>query len=74
MSLTLSKKLKFLDNFLEMLDIERGASKNTVDSYCRDLRHFSEVNGKELNQANTEDIRYYLSYLNKEGMAPSSAA
>lgn len=74
MSLALSQNLKFLDNFLEMLDVERGASKNTIDSYCRDLRHFSEVNGKELNQANTEDIRDYLSYLKKEGMAPSTSA
>ena len=57
-----------------MLIVERGTSKNTVDSYSRDLWDFAKFNGIDLVKANSEDIRDYLSHLNREGMAASTAA
>ena len=67
-------KIPIVENFSEMLIVERGASKNTVDSYIRDLRHFSEFYGEDLDLANSINIRDYLSQLNSEGMKPSTAA
>ncbi|SVD59924.1 uncharacterized protein METZ01_LOCUS412778, partial [marine metagenome] len=53
-----------------MLVVERGAAPNTLDSYGRDLRHFSEFNGSAIDQANADDIRNYLAQMEREGMAP----
>ena len=60
MSVALPESLQSIDKFLEMLVVERGAAPNTVDSYGRDLRYFSEFNGSDINQANAGDIRKYL--------------
>ena len=70
----MSNKLKLIDKFIEMLIVERGASQNTVDSYNRDLKNFEQFLGVDSNQASSGDIRNYLSYLNKRGMASSTAA
>ncbi len=74
MSVALSKSLQSIDRFLEMLVVERGAAPNTLDSYGRDLRHFSEFNGSAIDQANADDIRNYLAQMEREGLAPSTAA
>ncbi len=57
-----------------MLAAERGAAQNTLDSYGRDLRHFTKFKGSAIDQADADDIRGYLAYLEREGMAPSTAA
>lgn len=74
MSVALSQSLQYVDNFLEMLAVERGAAQNTLDSYGRDLRHFTEFKGSAIAEAVSDDIRSYLAYLEREGMAPSTAA
>jgi len=70
----LSQSLQYVDNFLEMLAVERGAAQNTLDSYGRDLRHFTEFKGSAIAEAAADDIRSYLAYLEREGMAASTAA
>ena len=57
-----------------MLAVERGAAQNTLDSYGRDLRHFTDFVGSAIADAASDDIRSYLAYLEREGMAPSTAA
>ncbi|MBT3333245.1 MAG: site-specific tyrosine recombinase XerD [Rhodospirillaceae bacterium] len=57
-----------------MLAVERGAAQNTLDSYGRDLRHFTEFKGSAIAEAAADDIRSYLAYLEREGMAASTAA
>ncbi len=57
-----------------MLAAERGAAQNTLDSYSRDLRHFQAYITTSIVQADSEDIRGYLAHLEREGMAPSTAA
>ncbi len=61
-------------SFLEMLAVERGAAQNTLDSYRRDLRHFSNFMGSAIVDAASDDIRSYLADLERKGMAPSTAA
>jgi len=73
-SVALSQSLQYVDNFLEMLAVERGAAQNTLDSYGRDLRHFTEFKGSAIAEAAADDIRSYLAYLEREGMAASTAA
>jgi integrase/recombinase XerD len=54
---------RHLASFLAMLAAERGAAKNTLDAYRRDLGdyrdHLAEA-GRSFDQAATEDIRVYL--------------
>lgn len=60
--------------FLEMLAAERGVAQNTLDSYGRDLGHFESFNDVSISMACSDDIRSYLSYLENNGMAASTAA
>ena len=64
----------YVENFLEMLAVERGTAQNTLDSYGRDLRHFSEFNGSDIDQANKDGIREYLKQMEREGLAASTQA
>ena len=70
----MSQSLKYIDDFLEMLVVERGTAQATLDAYARDLRLFWEFNGSDINQANTDDIRNYLKQMEREGTKASTAA
>jgi len=66
-----------IDSFLEMLSAERGAARNTLDAYRRDLEDYSgflEKRGRDPNSAGAEDIRAWLSDLNQRGFQASSSA
>ncbi|MGZ5148263.1 MAG: site-specific integrase, partial [Burkholderiales bacterium] len=56
-----------LDEFCDALWLEDGLSRNTLESYRRDLRQFGEwldrSNGKDLLSADHGDIQGYLGYL-----------
>ncbi|MGB1547077.1 MAG: site-specific tyrosine recombinase XerD [Alphaproteobacteria bacterium] len=72
-----AKDSRFLENFLEMLLAERGVSKNTLDSYHRDLKDFSGFLAKRkkaIAKAASEDLRAYLRALEKAGLSPRTAA
>jgi integrase/recombinase XerD len=69
-----SKQVHEIDTFLEMLAAERGAARNTLDSYRRDLKHFAEFLARPINEASSQDIRDYLAELDRAGMAASTAA
>jgi integrase/recombinase XerD len=65
-----------VDRFLEMLAAERGAAKNTLDAYARDLSHahaFLKAHAG-LPDAGVEHLRAYLRALEASGMAPRTAA
>ena len=52
-----------VEKFLEMLTAERGAAKNTVAAYKRDLADFCEflkTNGASIDTATTADIKAYI--------------
>jgi len=68
---------RYAENFLEMLSVERGAAKNTIESYRRDLldfQDFSKARRRPPEKADAKIIRGYLKKLSGYGMAASTSA
>lgn len=66
-----------VETFLAMLAAERGAAKNTISAYRRDLddiASFLKSQRKSLLRGKTDDLREYLDSLNDQGFRASSAA
>ncbi len=66
-----------IEAFLEMLVAERGAARNTIDSYRRDLadvESFLAKRDRGIEAATTDDLRDYLAALNAGGATASTAA
>jgi integrase/recombinase XerD len=63
--------------FLEMMSAERGAAKNTIEAYQRDLADYS---GFQLGHQQTlltggrEHVASYLDHLKRDGLSAASAA
>jgi integrase/recombinase XerD len=63
--------------FLDMLAAERGAARNTLAAYARDLDDLCaqlDARGRRIADATTDDLRAYLGTLGKRGFAASSLA
>ena len=63
--------------YLDMLAAERGAGKNTLAAYGRDLADFTEHlagAGRSIATASTEDLRAYLGDLTRRGMTAATVA
>jgi integrase/recombinase XerD len=68
---------RHIENFLEMLTVERGAAENTIESYRRDLSDFAAFSLARKRQPENADstiIRGYLKKLSSAGMAASTSA
>jgi integrase/recombinase XerD len=66
-----------IDLYLDMLAAERGAARNTLDAYRRDLTDFSgylHEHRATIAQAASDDIRGYLGDLGKRGFSAASLA
>jgi integrase/recombinase XerD len=70
-----------IELFLDMLAAERGAGKNTLAAYTRDLADFAAHLGDRktaarstVANATTDDLRSYLGALGKRGFAAASVA
>jgi integrase/recombinase XerD len=66
-----------IELFLDMIATERGASKNTIEAYRRDLDDYAGflvAKGSGVTSASTDDVRAYLAALVKRGMAANSSA
>jgi integrase/recombinase XerD len=66
-----------IELYLDMLAAERGASRNTLDAYRRDLTDFAAdlaAAGQKIAGAQSDDLRGHLARLAKRGLAPSSVA
>ncbi len=66
-----------IDLFLDMIAAERGAARNTIEAYRRDLVDYAkylEARGAALLDADTQAIRAYLGDLQRRGFEPSSSA
>ena len=65
-------------DFADYLELERGASRNTVTSYVRDVTQFSrylqEQAQAEPPQAGTDQIEGYIAYMTGKGKSASSIA
>jgi integrase/recombinase XerD len=63
--------------FLEMMSAERGAAKNTIDAYRRDLSDYAGfVAGQKqtLLDVGRETVNAYLEQLRRDGLSASSSA
>ena len=63
--------------FLEMLQAERGASRNTVTAYTADLKHLTAFLGRRKQgprNADANALRAYLKSLDHLGMTPRTVA
>ncbi len=66
-----------IESFLEMLSVERGAARNTLEAYARDLGDYAgflKQRRQTVQAATANDIRAYLSGLSDLGLAASTAA
>src|SRR5690606_6362927 len=66
-----------IEAFLEMMAAERGAAKNTLDAYRRDLEDFDQSltrSGKTLANARPRDLAAYLKTIADAGLAAASRA
>lgn len=64
-----------VEAFFDMMSAERGASRNTLEAYRRDLLAFDEfLKGRNLRNATRDDIKRYLASLTASGAAGSSQA
>jgi integrase/recombinase XerD len=66
-----------IELFLDMLAAERGASRNTLAAYARDLADFSAhlaAARRGIIDAKTDDVRGHLGALAKRGLAAASVA
>jgi len=63
-----------LEAFLEMMAAERGAARNTLDAYRRDLEDAEVTLGGALATAEAEALRRYLRGLAAQGMSPRTQA
>ncbi len=68
---------RLLDLFLDMIAAERGAAKNTLEAYRRDLADylgFLSGKGDHPLHADTAQARVYLAELQRRGLKASSSA
>ncbi|MFN0194877.1 MAG: site-specific tyrosine recombinase XerD [Aestuariivirga sp.] len=73
----LSPGIRLIERFLEMMSAERGAARNTLAAYGRDLADFAEFAGKRaipLSKVSSDDIRGYLSFMEAQGLARTTAS
>jgi integrase/recombinase XerD len=66
-----------IELFLDMIAAERGASRNTLDAYRRDLADFSaglSDAGQNVATADSDALRAHLGRLAKRGLAAASVA
>jgi integrase/recombinase XerD len=68
---------RHVEAFLEMLAAERGAARNTIDAYRRDLADFAAFLVPRRREPEAADVRVigdYFAHLAAAGMAPRTAA
>ena len=66
--------IDLIREFLEVISAERGASKNTIDAYGRDLRDFFEWTPKSIEALSRDDIIDYLDMLYQNDLAEKTRA
>jgi integrase/recombinase XerD len=75
MSSNLNKSEILIDNFIDVLWLEKGLSKNTLSAYRHDISSFSDwYKGVSLLEVQRVDLLDYLSQRLKEGYSSRSTA
>lgn len=68
---------KLINEFITYLSVERGLAMNTLESYGRDLRQYSqylEQDAATLDGASRQTVVNYLIYLQRQGKATATIA
>jgi integrase/recombinase XerD len=63
--------------FLSYIQVEKGLSLNTQQSYKRDiacLQSWAQKNGKQVERLERKDLREWIARMSRDGLAPSSVA
>lgn len=64
---------ELISEFLRYLKIDKGYSKNTIDSYMRDLDKFNYYfKNKNIDDINLNNLKDYIKYLNSESLNEKS--
>ena len=61
--------------FLTYIQVEKGLSRNTLQSYARDiakLHSWAETNHKPVEKLDRKDLREWIARMSRDGLAPSS--
>jgi len=65
-----------IDEFMNFLAVEKGASRNTIEAYNRDLLRYADFlrsrGIQTVGEANPDDVVSYLGRIQKDGLNPSS--
>jgi len=67
----------WIESFLEMMAVERGAARHTLDAYRRDLAdygRFLQAREVGVETADSAAVRAYLSEVSRRGMAAATVA
>jgi integrase/recombinase XerD len=63
--------------FLSYIQVEKGLSTNTLQSYSRDiakLQSWAQKNGKQVEKLERKDLREWIARMSRDGLAPSSVS
>src|ERR1700694_189142 len=63
--------------FLSYIQVEKGLSANTLQSYARDiakLQCWAQKNGKQVEKLERKDLREWIARMSRDGLAPSSVS
>ncbi len=67
----------FVREFLTYIQVEKGLSANTLQSYARDvakLERWAGKHGKQVEQLERKDLREWIARMSRDGLAPSSVS
>jgi len=74
---TSSQQRNLLREFLAYIQVEKGLSTNTLQSYARDLTRltvWSHERGKQTEDLQRKDLRQWITDMSREGLAPASVS
>src|SRR2546426_2993676 len=72
-----TSKRDLVREFLTYIQVEKGLSANTLQSYARDinkLQVWAEKNGKRIENLERKDLREWIARMSRDGLAPSSVS
>src|SRR5437660_5851151 len=67
----------FVREFLSYIQVEKGLSANTLESYARDiakLQSWADKNRKQIEKLERKDLREWIARMSRDGLAPSSVS
>src|SRR6202158_1468474 len=72
-----TSKRDLVREFLTYIQVEKGLSANTLQSYARDiakLQGWAQKNGKQIESVERKDLREWIARMSRDGLAPSSVS